>query len=472
MGVRYQRAVDLVELTGILQTTVTGLSIDEISDRFEVSRRTAERMLSALRDRFPDLEPIFRSGRKYWKLPGTSRARPLQLPRTLEALSERIGELEADLTQTRDAAEESRAIADGVLGTSPVGVLVLDANFRVVWTNHSLCNYLGLDPASLISQDVRALVRDTIQNVFEDPARFSERMLASYDDNSYVENFECHVLPDGDREERWLEHWSRPIPTGRYAGGRIDHYIDITPRVRDGVRAVHKEQLAASSRPQAEVTTSPPETVAPILKQHLANMRDAAREALGGQDIPPALARRLEQVVESTNETIGCALTILEQGQTKAEPLSAATALRTVATLVEKTALEKGIQIAVEPGADLPSIIADRAMMISCLANTTRNSIAALPPGSLIELRADRLHDPDRVRISIRDDGPGMPDRFRDLDQPFLPTQKGGIGLGVVLVRDTEGKPTGGVAQYFEAPTHDEGQEEQCYWSTPSGLDE
>ena len=105
MGVRYQRAVDLVELTGILQTTVTGLSIDEISERFEVSRRTAERMLSALRDRFPDLEPIFRGGRKYWKLPPASRARPLQLPRTLETLSERIVELEAEISMSRHYAE-------------------------------------------------------------------------------------------------------------------------------------------------------------------------------------------------------------------------------------------------------------------------------------------------------------------------------------------------------------------------------
>jgi two-component system C4-dicarboxylate transport sensor histidine kinase DctB len=209
-----------------------------------------------------------------------------------------------------------------------------------------------------------------------------------------------------------------------------------------------------------------------MLKQHLANMREAARHALGGQDIPPALARRLEQVVDSTQETITSALSILEQGQTKAEPLSPGATLYTVATLVQRSADQKGIQIVVEPGRDIPSIVADRAMMISCLANTTRNSIEALPPGSLIELRADLLDDPERVRISIRDDGTGTPDRFRDLAQPFTPTEKGGLGLGVILVRDSEGKPTGGAAQYFEAPAHEPDQEERCYWSTPSGLDE
>ena len=45
-----------------------------------------------------------------------------------------------------------------------------------------------------------------------------------------MEKFECHVLPGGGREERWLEHWSQPIRSGRYAGGRIEHYYDITAR--------------------------------------------------------------------------------------------------------------------------------------------------------------------------------------------------------------------------------------------------
>ena len=160
MGVRYQRAVDLVELTGILQTTVTGFSIDEIANRFEVSRRTAERMLSALRDRFPDLEPVFRSGRKYWKLPSTSRTSPLQLPRTVEALNERIAQLEAEVSESRSSAETARGITDDVFGTSPVGMIVVNSSFEVVWANDSLGRYLGQDVQAWIGSDMRSLIRE------------------------------------------------------------------------------------------------------------------------------------------------------------------------------------------------------------------------------------------------------------------------------------------------------------------------
>jgi signal transduction histidine kinase len=64
---RYQRAVDLLELITLLQAGPIGFSIQQIADHFEVSRRTAERMLSALQRRFPELQHELRKGRKYWK---------------------------------------------------------------------------------------------------------------------------------------------------------------------------------------------------------------------------------------------------------------------------------------------------------------------------------------------------------------------------------------------------------------------
>jgi len=84
----------------------------------------------------------------------------------------------------------------------------------------------------VIGKDKRQLIRKRIKKIFEDPERFAEKVIATYDDNTYIEHFECHVLPDGEREERWLEHWSQPIRSGLYAGGRIEHYYDITKRKR------------------------------------------------------------------------------------------------------------------------------------------------------------------------------------------------------------------------------------------------
>ncbi len=66
--------------------------------------------------------------------------------------------------------------------------------------------------------------------IFDDQKIFAKKVLATYDNNTYTESFECHVLPEGEREERWLLYNSMPIKSGIYAGGRIEHYYDITER--------------------------------------------------------------------------------------------------------------------------------------------------------------------------------------------------------------------------------------------------
>lgn len=67
---RYGRLADLVRLALQMQGRADGLSLDDIGQSFEVSRRTAERMRDAIRDAFPQIEEISEpGGRKRWRLP-------------------------------------------------------------------------------------------------------------------------------------------------------------------------------------------------------------------------------------------------------------------------------------------------------------------------------------------------------------------------------------------------------------------
>jgi predicted DNA-binding transcriptional regulator YafY len=67
---RYGRLTDLVRLALQMQGRADGLSLDDIGETYEVSRRTAERMRDAVRDAFPQIEEISEpSGRKRWRLP-------------------------------------------------------------------------------------------------------------------------------------------------------------------------------------------------------------------------------------------------------------------------------------------------------------------------------------------------------------------------------------------------------------------
>ena len=117
-----------------------------------------------------------------------------------------------------------------VIDEADVGVFVLDEEFRVVWIDETIEEYFGLDRGAVIGRDKRTLIGKTISDKFEDPETFEETVLATYDDNTYVERFECRITPGPDREGRWLEHRSKPIASGRYVGGRIELYYDITDR--------------------------------------------------------------------------------------------------------------------------------------------------------------------------------------------------------------------------------------------------
>ena len=135
-----------------------------------------------------------------------------------------------DLAEHKQIEEKYPSFTKDILDASAVGVFILDSDFKVSWINHSIEKYFGIQREKVIGKDKRKLIKKNIQHIFEDPDGFIRRVFATYDNNTYVENFECHVLPDGKRNERWLEHRSQPIKSGLYAGGRIEHYYDITER--------------------------------------------------------------------------------------------------------------------------------------------------------------------------------------------------------------------------------------------------
>jgi len=66
---RKEPAVRLLHLARLLAAEPGGISLNEIKARFEVSRRTAERMRDAIAEVFPHLEEVEGELPKRWRLP-------------------------------------------------------------------------------------------------------------------------------------------------------------------------------------------------------------------------------------------------------------------------------------------------------------------------------------------------------------------------------------------------------------------
>ena len=157
----------------------------------------------------------------------------------LKKLLNQIAELEASETKLRQAENalqvsegRYRSLVDDVLDSSQIGIIILDATFKMVWVNQSLECYFGLHRGEVLGKDIQWLIRERLKYIVEDPKGFVEKALATIENSTQAGRFECHVLANSDREEWWLEHWSQPIQSGLYAGGVVEYYTDITERKR------------------------------------------------------------------------------------------------------------------------------------------------------------------------------------------------------------------------------------------------
>lgn len=127
-----------------------------------------------------------------------------------------------------DSGVGTRSTVNEVLDILKVGICLVNRNFHIVWINSAMEKFFGWNRADVVGKDKRELIKQRGTELFENAEELTRRMLAAYENNDYVEHFECHVLAGGDRKDRWLEHWSQPIRSGVCAGGRLEHYYDIT----------------------------------------------------------------------------------------------------------------------------------------------------------------------------------------------------------------------------------------------------
>lgn len=66
---RHEKGARLLELARMLASTAEGLTLDEMAERLDVGRRTAERMRDAVAEVFPQIEPVDDPPTRRWRIP-------------------------------------------------------------------------------------------------------------------------------------------------------------------------------------------------------------------------------------------------------------------------------------------------------------------------------------------------------------------------------------------------------------------
>ncbi len=339
----------------------------------------------------------------------------------------------------RESEERYRSITDDVLDNAAVGLFILDTSFHVVWVNRAVEHYTGLDRDAVLGADKRRLLDTWVRHIVEDGDAFVRRLKGAYDSNDTAETLECHILPGPGRDERWLEHRSLPIRSGLYAGGRVEHYHDITERKRLEValrranRDLEEFAYTAShnmGEPLRMVTTQ----LQLLDRRHREGLSDDAREAL---DIALAGVRRMGALARAL---LAYSRIAVEGGPF--HPVALDGVFDDAVEALADTIAAEGAEVTA--GRPLPRVQGDRAQLFQLLRHLLGNAVRyrrdAVPPR--VRVWAGPLPGrPDWTRVNVEDNGRGIDpddlDRLFDIfRRPDLHAEEAeGAGIGLALCK-------------------------------------
>jgi signal transduction histidine kinase len=179
------------------------------------------------------------------------------------------------------------------------------------------------------------------------------------------------------------------------------------------------------------------------LRSPLARLSFAAELMKNAPD-PEAAAGRMKHEINRLNHLV---TSLLEVTTAEGDPPARVVERVPIATVLETTAEDcafeaeaRGVQIKIVSSAPTAIVDGDPELLRRALENVLRNAIRYTPANMPVEVTVEQ--DKQRVRIIVRDHGPGVPeDALSHLFDPFFRVDAsrdpatGNVGLGLAIAR-------------------------------------
>jgi signal transduction histidine kinase len=339
----------------------------------------------------------------------------------------------ADTAGKAEGSSDLPPVLTAILDALPMGLVLLDADGRIVFCNRAECDRAGEDSASLSSRDY---FRDVLRTLEGAGVGQRFRAMIAGEEGTVCEE----VLVPEVQGDRTLRVSLLPVE-GLGAVCGIALVEEITELTRERERRERAERLAAVGEVAAGVAHEVNNPLASIKSFAQLLARDATnreqREAL-------------ELIINESTRVAGIVDNLLSfarrQGAGGREPVNLSAVAERILTM-QRYALETaGIQVRRDFDAALSPVMGEIGALQQVVLNLVVNAEQALAGRTGDRLLIIRTREStEGVILSVVDNGPGIPrDLLPQIFERFRTTKPGGSGLGLgisaAIIRDHSGQ--------------------------------
>ncbi|HOU15097.1 MAG TPA: PAS domain S-box protein [Anaerolineae bacterium] len=323
----------------------------------------------------------------------------------------------------RQVQEQTRQMQQ-IMDTVPEGVLLLDAELRVLLCNPSALTYLPVLTSTPVWEPARILTQlgeRPIAELLSPPPR--------------------GLWHDVSVKRQHFQVTARAIETGPMMGGWVLVIRDVTEEYAFRETVQRQDRLATVGQLAAGIAHD--------FNNILAGIVLYSQMSLRTPDLNPQLRDRLKIITDQAHRAADLINQILDFSRStvlERLPLDLVPLLKEQVKLWERT-LPESIQVAFTYGADAYTVNIDPTRMQQVFMNLVVNARDAMPEGGKLSIELARLHfskakqaplpdmsPGDWVEIAVTDTGMGIPDDVLPyIYDPFFTTKPPGKGTGLGL---------------------------------------